>query len=218
VTDGKRVGVSRSGVPPARVGFDRDEKEWGLKRSATWTFGLAVALGSVAVAQEPPVSASQASTPYVVGLTDVLRVNVWREPDLSLEAAVRLDGMITLPLLGDVPAAGRAPSQIAESIAKGIERFVENPRVTVAVAKATSARVYVLGRIARPGEFPLSGRMTVLQALALAGGLTDFAKEDSIAIVRDDQTVVPVNYKRIVDGKDISQNVLLVAGDTVVVP
>ena len=172
----------------------------------------------MAVAQEPPVPTVEAPTPYVVGLTDVLRVNVWREPDLSLEATVRLDGMITLPLLGDVPAAGRAPSQIAESIAKGIERFVENPRVSVAVAKATSARVYVVGRIARPGEFPLSGRMTVLQALALAGGLTDFAKADSIAIVRDDQTVVPVNYKRIVDGKDVSQNVLLVAGDTVVVP
>ncbi len=189
-----------------------------MKRLADWTLGLVVLSGPVAAAQEPPVPISEASTPYAVGATDVLRVNVWREPELSLEATVRLDGMITLPLIGDVPAAGRAPSQIAESIAKGIARFIENPQVSVAVATATSARVYVVGRIGRPGEFPLSGHMTVLQALALAGGLTDFAKADSIAIIRADQTVVPVNYKRIVDGRDVSQNAVLRAGDTVVVP
>ena len=124
--------------------------------------------------------------------------------------------MITVPLLGDVPAAGRAPSDIAQSISQGVTRFVENARVTVAVAQANSARVYVVGRIARPGEFPLSGGMRVLQALALAGGLTDFAKAESIAVVRD-RSIIPVNYRRIVDGKETSQNIALVAGDTIVV-
>jgi polysaccharide export outer membrane protein len=163
-------------------------------------------------------AASVSSSAYMVGPTDVLRVNVWREPELSVDVTVRLDGMITVPLLGDVPAAGRAPGDIAQSISQGVTRFVENARVTVAVAQANSARVYVVGRIARPGEFPLSGGMRVLQALALAGGLTDFAKADSIAVVRGDRSIIPVNYKRIVDGKETSQNIPLVAGDTIVVP
>jgi polysaccharide export outer membrane protein len=126
--------------------------------------------------------------------------------------------MITLPLIGDVQAAGRGPSQLAGNLVAELERFVESPRITVTVSQATSARIYVVGQMMRPGEFPLSGRMTVLKALALAGGFKDFAKPDSIVIVREDQTVIPFNYKRIADGKDLSQNVLLAAGDTIVVP
>ena len=109
--------------------------------------------------------------------------------------------MITVPLLGDVPAAGRAPSQLASSLVGGLERFVEKPRVTVSVTQATSARIYVVGQMVRPGEFPLSGRMTVLKALALAGGFKEFARSDSIVIVREDQTVIPFNYKRVADGQ-----------------
>jgi polysaccharide export outer membrane protein len=131
---------------------------------------------------------------------------------------VRPDGMITVPLLGDVPAAGRVPSQLASTLVDGLERFVEKPRVTVSVTQAISARVYVVGQVGRPGEFPLSGRLTVLKALALAGGFKEFARSDSIVIVREDQSVIPFNYKRIAEAKDVSQNVLLVAGDTIVVP
>jgi polysaccharide export outer membrane protein len=155
---------------------------------------------------------------YVVGPGDVLRIIVWKEPDLTLDVTVRLDGMITIPLLGDVQAAGRVPSELAASLAKEFGRFIENPRVTVSVTTATSARIYVVGQMVKPGEFPLSGRMTVIQALALAGGFKEFAKPDSIVIVRRDQTVIPVNYKRIADGKDVAQNILLAAGDTIVVP
>jgi len=93
-----------------------------------------------------------------------------------------------------------------------------SPVVTVAVTQANSARFYVIGQVGKSGEFPLSGPTTVLQALALAGGFKDFAKTDGIVIVRKDQTVVPVNYKRIADGKDVAQNVLLAPGDTIVVP
>lgn len=155
---------------------------------------------------------------YAIGPADVLQVTVWKEPDLTRDVTVRLDGMVTIPLVGDVQAAGQAPGQVAQSVAKSLERFIEAPRVTVAVVQANSARFYVVGQVSRSGEFPLSGRTTVLHGLALAGGFKEFAKPDGIVIVRHDQTVVPVNYKRIADGRDVSQNVVLSPGDTIVVP
>jgi polysaccharide export outer membrane protein len=155
---------------------------------------------------------------YTIGLGDVLRVVVWKEPDLTVDATVRLDGMITIPLLGDVAAAGRGPGQLAAALATDLDQFVERPRVTVTVVQASSARVYVVGQMVRPGEFPLSGGLTVLKALALAGGFKDFARPESIVIIREDQSVIPFNYKRVADGKDASQNIVLAAGDTVVVP
>ena len=154
----------------------------------------------------------------MIGLGDVLRITVWKEPDLTLDVTVRLDGMITVPLLGDVQAAGRVPSQLAGTLVTELKRFIENPRVTVTVSQATSAKIYVVGQMVRPGEFPLSGRMTVLKALALAGGFKEFAKPESIVIIREDQRVIPFNFKHVGEGKDMSQNVLLSAGDTIVVP
>lgn len=194
-----------------------------LASAGVVALGLLVlaSVGGPVVAQEAPAKPAHepaASGGYVIGPTDVLRVIVWREPDLTLEVTVRLDGMITVPLLGDVQATGRSPSQLATSLAEEFQRFIENPRVTVSVSQANSARVYVVGQMVKPGEFPLSGRMTVLKALALAGGFKEFAKPESIVIVREDQTVIPFNYKRVTDGKDMSQNVLLAAGDTIVVP
>jgi polysaccharide biosynthesis/export protein len=165
-------------------------------------------------------SATQARAPgaYAIGPGDVLQIIVWKEPDLTRDVTVRFDGMITVPLLGDVQAAGRTPGQLAESVSKGLERYVEVPKVTVAVGQANSARFYVVGQVGKSGEFPLSGRTTVLQGLALAGGFKDFAKLEGIVVVRQDQTVVPVNYKRIADGRDSSQNIVLAPGDTIVVP
>ena len=169
-----------------------------------------------------PVPAAGAPAPpagtYAIGPADVLRIAVWKEPDLNVEATVRTDGMISFPLLGDVRAGGVTPDALATTLAKRLERFVEAPKVTVSVLQANSARFYVLGQVAKPGEFPLGSRSTVLQALALAGGFKEFAKPESIVIVREDQTVLPVNYKRIAEGKDVSQNVVLQRGDTIVVP
>ena len=183
-----------------------------------WVLGAAcpAALRAGDVVRPTPAPARPAG--YVIGLGDVLRVTVWKEPELTGDVTVRLDGMITLPLVGDVPAAGRGPSQLATALAAEIQRFVETPRVTVSVSQATSARYYVVGQMVRPGEFPLAGRMTVLKALALAGGFREFAKPEDIVIVREDQSVLPFNYKRVTDGKDMSQNVWLSAGDTIVVP
>ena len=171
---------------------------------------------------QPQTPASQnrtaATSEYVIGPADVLQVIVWKEPELSRAVTVRFDGMVTVPLIGDVAAAGRTPTQLAETLSQGLRRFIEVPRVTVGIEQAKSARFYVVGQVGKSGEFPLSGPTTVLQALALAGGFKEFAKTDDIVIVRKDQTVVSVNYKRIADGKDVAQNVLLSPGDTIVVP
>ena len=154
---------------------------------------------------------------YKIAPADILQVNVWKEPDLTKDFEVRLDGMITLPLVGDLLAAGRTPSQLAESLTKALEHLIDAPRVTVGV-RTNSARFYVVGQVLKSGEFPLTGRTTVVQGLALAGGFKEFAKTEGIVIIRQDQTVVSVNYKRIADGKEVSQNVVLTPGDTVVVP
>jgi polysaccharide biosynthesis/export protein len=189
--------------------------------SVVAALGLVGSLGGGALAgeAEPTRAVGGTALPgYTIGLGDTLRVAVWKEPELTLDVTVRPDGMITMPLLGDVEAAGRSPGQLATSLTAELQQLVENPRVTVSVTQATSARVYVVGQMLRPGEFPLSGRMTVLKALALAGGFKEFARPENIVIVREDQTVVPFNYKRVAEGKDMSQNILLAAGDTIVVP
>lgn len=167
-----------------------------------------------AVPQDPKLD-------YQIGPGDVLQIFVWKEPELTKDVTVRLDGRVTVPLLGDTEAAGRTPQQLAEELAKSLGKFLESPRVTVGVNQANSTRFYVVGQVGKPGEFPLTGRTTVLQALALAGGFRDFAKTDNVIIIRQDragQNVIPVNYKKLEEGKDVSQNVLLRPGDTIVVP
>lgn len=155
---------------------------------------------------------------YVIGLADILQIVVWKEPDLTRDVSVRLDGMITLPLLGDLQAAGRAPSQLAENLEKAFARYIESPRVAVLVSQATSARFYVVGQVARSGEFPLSGGTTVLQGLALAGGFREFAKSKNIVVIHGDGAVIPFNFERVAEGRDITQNVVLRPGDTILVP
>ena len=193
-----------------------------MTRLMTIVLALLPSSGLLAAAETArvPIRDSQASPPsagYAIGAGDVLKIVVWKEPDLTADATVRLDGMITLPLLGDVHAAGRTPADLAAGLTKALDEYVEKPRVTVSVSEATSARVYVVGEMLRPGEFPLTGGMTVLKALALAGGFKEFARRDGIVVVRGSQ-VIPFNYKHVVDGKDMSQNVLLAPGDTIVVP
>jgi polysaccharide export outer membrane protein len=195
-------------VRPAKVLMERVGKRFTCPLVVPLLFVLSL-----------PVAVGGAdATPYSIGPADVLQITVWKEPDLTREVTVRFDGMVTVPLVGDVQAAGQAPARLAETIAKSLERFIEVPRVTVAVAQTNSARFYVVGQVAKSGEFSLSGHTTVLQGLALAGGFKDFAKSDQIVIIRQDQTIVPVNYKRIADGTGIAQNVRLAPGDTIVVP
>jgi len=158
----------------------------------------------------------------MIGAGDVLQVFVWKEPELTREAAVRVDGRITVPLLGDIQAAGRSPQQLGKELGRELGRFLEAPQVTVGVSQPNSSRFYVVGNVARAGQFPLGSRLTVLQALAIAGGFGEYAKTDSIVVIRDEngtQTVIPVNYKKLESGRDLaSQNVALKPGDVIVVP
>lgn len=191
----------------------------GLRRSGTFgllALGLALSAGRALAAQ--PAEPAAKAVGYTIGPADVLQIIVWKEPELTRDVTVRFDGMVTVPLLGDLQAAGQTPAKLAEEVSKGLEKYVQAPRVTVAVLQANSARFYIVGQVGKSGEFALSGRTTVLQALALAGGLKDFAKTESIVIIRADQSIVPVNYKRIADGRDATQNIVLAPGDTIVVP
>jgi polysaccharide export outer membrane protein len=158
---------------------------------------------------------------YRIGAGDTLQVFVWKEPDLTRDVVVRIDGKISLPLLGDVQAAGITPGELADELGRLLKKFVGSPVVTVGVNHPTSTRFFVLGMVAKSGEFPMSGPTTVVQALALAGGLREYAKADAILVLRQEGTTprfIPVNYKRLESGRDGAQNILLQPGDTVLVP
>jgi polysaccharide export outer membrane protein len=201
---------------------------------------LAVACAMPALAQDtgaqkqssqPPVPAMPAENTntksattdanYVIGAQDVLDVSVWKEPEVSRVVPVRPDGKISLPLLNDVQAAGLNPGQLAAQITDSLKKFVTNPQVTVIVTTINSQRVYILGEVSRPGAFPLLPNMTVLQALSSAGGFTQFAREKKIYVLRNEdgkQVKHPFDYKAVIDGKNPDQNIVLKAGDTIVVP
>jgi polysaccharide export outer membrane protein len=157
----------------------------------------------------------------VIGAGDVLQLSVWKETELTREVTVRFDGRITVPLLGDLDTTGKTPQQLAAEIATKLARYLASPQVTVGVSQANSARFYVMGQVAKPGEYTLSGQLTVLQALALSGGLKEFAKPEQIVILRTlrgSQVFLPFNYKRVEGGRDNSQNVVIRPGDTIIVP
>jgi polysaccharide export outer membrane protein len=198
----------------------RTERSRWRERAAAF-FAAAFLLVAAPAARATNAAAPPATDAYVIGAGDVLQVFVWKEPDLTRDVTVRLDGRITLPLLGDIVAAGRTPAELSAELGKQLARFVDAPMVTLGVAQATSARVYVLGQVAQPGTFPLTGRTTVLQALALAGGLREFVKPERILVIREEpglRAPLVVNYKRLEGGSDITQNIVLKAGDTILVP
>jgi polysaccharide biosynthesis/export protein len=158
---------------------------------------------------------------YVIGAQDVLDISVWKEPDVSRVVPVRPDGRISLPLLNDVQAAGLTPAQLAAQITESLKKYVTNPQVTVIVTTINSQRVYILGEVTRPGAFPLIPGMSVLQALSSAGGFTQFAKVKSIFVRRIEngkESKYPFNYREVISGKKAEQDILLKAGDTIVVP
>jgi polysaccharide export outer membrane protein len=181
---------------------------------------LALVLGAAFAFAQAPAAAVDAST-YRLGAEDVLEISVWREDALKREVLVRPDGGISYPLIGEVQAAGKTVNDLREEITKRLEKFVPDAAVSVTVLKTGSQRIYVLGKVTKPGEFPVGRNVDVLQALSMAGGLTPFADANGIRIMRRDgdrQTVLPFEYARIVRGEKLEQNVLLRAGDVVVVP
>jgi polysaccharide biosynthesis/export protein len=157
---------------------------------------------------------------YVIGPDDVLNIVFWRDADMTQQVTVRPDGNITLPLIGDIKAAGLAPAALKDVITKAAAKFIEDPNVTVVVSQINSRNVFVTGGVSRPGPYPISGQMDVLQIIAVAGGLTEFADAKNIRIVRKEngQTqVFKVNYNELMEGKKMDQNVLHKPGDTVMV-
>jgi polysaccharide biosynthesis/export protein len=170
----------------------------------------------------PPASqepASAAPVGYVIGPEDTLHVSVWKEPDLSATLPVRPDGMISLPLLNDVQAAGLTPMQLRDSITSKLKKYLADPRVTVVVTAINSQRIYVTGEVLHTGPVTLVPDMTVLQALSSAG-FTQFANTKKIYVLRMEsgkQQKMPVNYKELLQGNPAT-NILLKPGDTIVVP
>jgi polysaccharide export outer membrane protein len=157
---------------------------------------------------------------YVIGPDDGLSINVWKEADLTATLPVRPDGKISLPLLGDVQAAGMTPIQLADSITEKLRKFLADPRVTVVVTAINSKRVYMVGEVSRSGAMPMLPHMTVLQALS-AAGISQFANTKRIYVLRSQngkQEKLPVNYRRLVKGDAMDQNYTLQPGDTIVVP
>lgn len=158
---------------------------------------------------------------YVIGGQDVLDISVWKESELTRSVPVRPDGKISLPLLNDVQAAGLTPTQLAGQITESLKKFVTNPQVTVIVTQINSQRIYILGEVNRAGAYPLLPNMTVLQGLSSAGGFTQFANLKKIYMFRVEngkQVKYPFNYKEVIAGKQPEENVILKAGDTIVVP
>jgi polysaccharide export outer membrane protein len=161
-------------------------------------------------------------TAYKIGPQDILRIDVWKEPEVTRNGLpVRPDGKISLPLLNDVQAAGLSPLELSNVITEGLKKFMNNPQVTVTVLDINSRRVYVTGEVTRPGSFPLLPNMTVLQALTTAGAFTQFARTKGIYVLRNEggkQVKYPFNYKEVIKGNHPEQNIELRSGDTIVVP
>jgi polysaccharide biosynthesis/export protein len=166
--------------------------------------------------------AAHSDSSYVIGANDVLAINVWKEPDISRSVPVRSDGKISLPLVGELQAGGQTPQQLEQEITKRLQSYISEPEVTVIVQDSKSQKVNILGMVARPGAYLLTSSTTVLDAIAMAGGFKDFAKQKSIYVLRQGsngtQQRVPFNYKDVIKGKNPDQNIRLQAGDTVVVP
>jgi polysaccharide biosynthesis/export protein len=170
---------------------------------------------------KPAVVPATTDPAYVIGPEDVLDINVWKEPDMTRVVPVRPDGKISLPLINDVQAAGSTPQQLATAVTDKLRKFLTEPQVTVIVTAINSQRVFVVGEVLRAGAFPLIPGMTVLQALASAGGFTTFADVKKIHVMRlinGKHTELPFNYREVLKGDNPDQNIKLEPGDTVVVP
>ncbi|MGH9430878.1 MAG: polysaccharide biosynthesis/export family protein [Terriglobia bacterium] len=203
-------------------------------RTATW-LALTLLLALPAAARHKkrqstsaPVPGSQnqkavvAGPDYVINPGDVLDISVWKEPDISSKSLpVRPDGKISLPLVNDVQASGLTASQLADSITEKLKKFISDPQVTVVVSGINSQRYYIVGEVEHGGVFALLPGMTALQAISASGGLTQFANSKKIYILRNQngrQVKLPFNYKQVIKGQDMQENVELKPGDTIIVP
>ncbi|MBS0151825.1 MAG: polysaccharide biosynthesis/export family protein [Nitrospira sp.] len=185
---------------------------------------MSVVLAAMPVHADDPMPASlvsQLEPGYRLGAEDILLVSVWKDEQLTREVVVRPDGMFSFPLVGDIQAENQTVDDIRGELIKRLTKYIPNPNVSVAVTKVASYKVYVVGRVNKPGEYVMGHYADVLQALSLAGGLTPFAGENDIKVmrrVRGEQQAIPFRYGDIRKGRDLEQNILLQRGDVVMVP
>ncbi len=158
---------------------------------------------------------------YVIGAEDVLYIHVWREEALSRTVPVRMDGHISLPLIHEIRATGLTPLQLKEEITNKLREFIENPIVSVMVMEANSFKVFVSGQVRTPGVVRLRSETTILQLIPMVGGFTDWANQKKILIIRKEEGKEKrfvVNYKNLMKGENLESNIVLKAGDTIIVP
>lgn len=217
-----------------RRGVGGDSMKWFY----AGTLLAVLSISSVAQTAKPDTSAGGDATPsqtapvppkgaagvdnarYVIGAEDSLSISVWKEPSLSGVIPVRPDGMISLALVGDLPAAGRTPMQLADDITAKLKKYIQDPNVSVVVMAVNSQRIFLIGEVGHAGPLAMTPGMTPLQAIAAGGGLSPFANAKKIYILRNEagkQQKIPFNYKQALKGDD-SQNIALKPGDTIVVP
>lgn len=205
-----------------------------MKRAAIVVAGLMLTLAGLAEAgpqvrhAEPasaatiaPATAPALPPGYVIGTDDILSIVFWREKDMSAEVTVRPDGKVALPLLNEVQAAGLTPDDLRDRVIASARRFIEDPNPTIMVKTINSRRVFITGQVEKPGSYSLNNPATVLQLIALAGGLKEFAKGRNISVLRlvdGQQIVYGFNYQNAVNRKNLDQNITLLPGDTVLVP
>ena len=159
--------------------------------------------------------------PYQIGSGDILDISVWKDPALTKQVIVLPDGKIHFPLVGEMTAQGKTVSQLKSALEERLIKYMPDPVLSISVAQIGSMLIYVIGKVNKPGHFMLNGRVTVLQALAMAGGLNPFAKEKKIRIYREQggKTLqFPFNFEEVADGENLKQNIVLKRGDVIVVP
>lgn len=203
-----------------------------MRTSFGWIVLATVMLGVVMGCAEERVNYKSdliAPSEFFLGPEDVLKVTVWKSPDLSGEVTIRPDGTITLPLIGDLPAAGLTANILAKRIAERLTEYVSSPIVTVQVKEVNSYFIYVLGEVVKPGRYPLKSYINVMQGISLAGGFAPFANKNKIKVLRNVSTgsegheekrqiEIPVPYDKILKGTAVPGNFVLLSGDVIVVP
>ncbi len=193
---------------------------------AGWCLSALVLVVSPAYSQAPAASAEGAPTAsvdagYRIGAGDVLDISVWKEDTLKAQVLVRPDGGISFPLVGSFQAAGKTAAQLRDEISQKLDKFIPDAVVSVALVKVDSNTIYVIGKVNKPGNYVANSYVDVMQALSMAGGLTPFAAENNIKVLRRDGTgevALPFQYAKVKKGEKLEQNILLKGGDVVVVP
>lgn len=196
----------------------------GFSRAVGWLAlaTLAAGCGGRALSPPPADPDPMARTTYRIGVTDVLRIDVWRNPELSVDVPVRPDGQISVPLLDDIQAEGLEPTELKQVLSRELAEYIESPHVTIIVLQMNSRFVSILGGVNREGRIPLTRQLRVVEAIAASGGFTTFADKDNIRIVRRDGNGGELEYRFDYDayrkGRAPGTNIVLANGDTIIVP